>query len=64
MLTTAQVAARLNVSEDTALRIIRSLPGVFQVNLNEGSRTLYRTPETVLEAYIARKSAAKNRRTQ
>jgi hypothetical protein len=37
---------------------------IFQVNLNEGSRTLYRTPETILEADIARKSAAKSWRTQ
>jgi hypothetical protein len=62
MLTTAEVAARLNVSEDTSLRLMKSTPGVLK--LTTGSRTLYRMPLTVLTALVARNSATKKGRTQ
>lgn len=40
MLTTAEVAARLSVSEDTVLRIFMREPGVLRIK--NGARTLYR----------------------
>jgi len=55
MLTTADVAARLNISDDTALRIMKSTPGVLR--LGAGSRTLYRMPEPTFNALVARKSS-------
>ena len=56
MLTTADVAVRLNVSNDTALRIMKTMPGVLR--LGAGSRTLYRMPQATFDALVARKSAA------
>ena len=56
MLTTSDVAVRLNVSPDTALRIMKSTPGVLR--LGTGSRTLYRMPEPTFNALVARKSSA------
>ena len=55
MLTTADVAVRLNVSNDTALRIMKSTPGVLR--LGAGSRTLYRMPQATFNALVARKSS-------
>jgi len=60
MLTTAEVAARLNVSNDTALRIMKSTPGVLR--LGTGSRTLYRMPEPTFNSLVARKSSTKGGR--
>jgi hypothetical protein len=60
MLTTADIAARLNVSEDTALRIMKSTPGVLR--LGTGSKTLYRMPEPTFNALVARKSSIKGGR--
>jgi hypothetical protein len=62
MLTTAEVAVRLNVSSDTSLRLMRSTQGVLK--LTTGTRTLYRMPLTVLTALVARASAKKKGRTQ
>ena len=62
MMTTAEVAVRLNVSSDTSLRLMRSTPGVLK--LTTGTRTLYRMPLTVLTALVARASAKKKGRTQ
>jgi hypothetical protein len=62
MLTTAEVAVRLNVSSDTSLRLMRSTQGVLR--LTTGTRTLYRMPLTVLTALVARASAKKKGRTQ
>jgi hypothetical protein len=62
MLTTAEVAVRLNVSSDTSLRLMRSTQGVLK--LTTGTRTLYRMPLTVLTALVARASATKKARTQ
>jgi hypothetical protein len=58
MLTTADIAARLNISDDTALRIMKSTPGVLR--LGTGSRTLYRMPEPTFNALVARKSSPKS----
>jgi hypothetical protein len=55
MLTTSDVAARLNVSNDTALRIMKTTPGVLR--LGTGSRTLYRMPQATFNALVARKSS-------
>jgi hypothetical protein len=55
MLTTADIAVRLNVSNDTALRIMKSTPGVLR--LGAGSRTLYRMPHAAFNALVARKSS-------
>lgn len=55
MLTTADLAARLSISEDSALRIMRSTLGV--LHLGEGSRKFYRMPVNIFEAFINRKSA-------
>ena len=60
MLTTADVAVRLNVSDDTALRIMKSTPGVLR--LGTGSRTLYRMPQATFNALVARKSSTKGGR--
>jgi hypothetical protein len=60
MLTTADIAARLNISSDTALRIMKSTPGVLR--LGNGSRTLFRMPEATFNALVARKSSAKGGR--
>jgi hypothetical protein len=60
MLTTSDVATRLNVSDDTALRIMKSTPGVLR--LGTGSRTLYRMPEPTFNSLIARKSFTKGGR--
>jgi hypothetical protein len=62
MLTTAEVAVRLNVSSDTSLRLMRSTQGVLK--LTTGTRTLYRMPLTVLTALVARASAKKKGGTQ
>ena len=55
MLTTRDVASRLNVSADTALRVMRSEPGV--VCLGSGARRMYRMPLNVFEGFIHRKAA-------
>jgi hypothetical protein len=55
MLTTADLALRLAVSERTALRIMRETAGV--LHLGTGSRAFYRMPETVFNAFVNRKSA-------
>jgi len=60
MLTTADIAARLNISDDTALRIMKSTPGVLR--LGTGSRWLYRMPEPTFNALVARKSSTKGGR--
>jgi hypothetical protein len=54
MLTTAEVAARLSVSEDTVLRIFMREPGVLRIK--NGARTLYRVTEQWFSAFITRKS--------
>jgi len=55
MLNTADLAARLSVSADTALRFMRSTPGV--LHLGEGARKMYRMPETIYTALINRMAA-------
>jgi hypothetical protein len=60
MLTTQDLASRLRVSEDTALRLMQKTPGV--VRLVTGARTLYRMPEKVFEVLVAK--ASKGERKQ
>ncbi len=55
MLNTADLAARLNVSADTALRVMQTTPGV--LHLGSGTRKLYRMPAPVYEAFVNRKAA-------
>jgi hypothetical protein len=57
MLTTADIAVRLNISDDSALRIMKSTPGVLKLGC--GSRTMYRMPEPTFNAFVARKSDTK-----
>lgn len=54
MLTTKDLASRLRVSEDTALRLMQTTPGV--VRLGSGARSLYRMPERVFDVLIIRAS--------
>lgn len=54
MFTTKDLALRLRVSEDTALRLMQKTPGV--VRLGSGARNLYRMPERVFDALIVRVS--------
>jgi hypothetical protein len=58
MLTTKDVADRLNVSEDTALRILAREPGVLRIK--NRSRTIYRVTEQWFTTFIARKSKSSN----
>jgi hypothetical protein len=60
MLTTSDVAVRLNVSTDTALRLMKQTPGVLR--LGTGSRTLYRMAQATFNALVARKSSTKGGR--
>ena len=54
MLTTADLAARLNFSQDTAPRVTPKTPGVLR--LGAGLRQLYEMPEPTFNACVARKS--------
>jgi|HubBroStandDraft_5_1064220.scaffolds.fasta_scaffold27316_7 hypothetical protein len=54
MLTTKDLASRLRVSEDTALRLMQKTPGV--VRLGSGSRSLYRMPEKVFDVLVMKAS--------
>jgi len=60
MLTTADVAIRLKVSDDTALRIMQTTPGVLRLGSEE--KGLYRMPESVFKAFVERKSNGKGGR--
>jgi hypothetical protein len=57
MLSTADLATRLNVSTDTALRIMRATQGVLR--FGTGSRSIYRMPEPTFNAFVARTSVNK-----
>jgi hypothetical protein len=54
MLTTQDLASRLRVSEDTALRLMQRTPGVLR--LGSGARTLYRMPEKVFDVLVVKAS--------
>jgi hypothetical protein len=54
MLTTKDLALRLRVSEDTALRLMQKTAGV--VRFGSGARNLYRMPERVFDALMVRAS--------
>jgi hypothetical protein len=54
MLTTQDLASRLRVSEDTALRLMRRTPGVLR--LGSGARTLYRMPDKVFDVLVVKAS--------
>ena len=61
MYTTGELAKILNVSEDSALRLMQSMPGALR--LGTGNRMLFRMPEPV-NAVIERASRKSRRGVQ